>query len=426
MLAKILDKPGDLYTMHNPNYVPQKPQRKRDQPEEDPKPLEDVYRATVPTEWTAEAFKPLRLSTFDKASAIQFVGDRNLNTVKGHKGYRMVRATSGVCEGDWYFEAKLLQHPGEGAVRLGWCQRRSDVETPVGFDAYGFGIRDRTGEFIHSARLKPYGLSFAVDDVIGCRITLPQLNDDQKAKIAEADQKWLEHRFIAFLQGQTPPDSGIDIILESCVQFYKNGVCMGVPSFFTDAKETAAAAAAERQREGRQARKGKVDGKAKDNSKAIGKPASTPPKREMKAGVYFPALALFGNAVVKANFGPEFEFPLPEGSQPMCQAARDAPPIDLTVSADPDVDMTKGSGAIEATQDNKTSEARAIQSVAASGSGTGNSASKNEKSNGIGMQVPETIDLDSSSDVIEVAASTLQNDAGQQKQETEAGRAKTE
>ena len=337
------DAQSDLYAMKDPGYSPplSRPSKKSPAPETDSVQEDAVYQLSIPPEWTNEPFKPVRISTFDKSKSLKFVnGDSN--TLLGYKGYRMARATAGVMEGDWYFEATIIQlrNPSDtedGAARFGWSQRRSDVETPVGFDAYGFGIRDRTGEFIHAARLKPYGERFSVGHVIGCRISLPGLNEEQRARVKEADRAWLTHRFIGMLQGQAPSDSGIDIIKDGMVQFYKNGVPMGTPSFFEDGKRAALLAASEPTETrdvpgGSQQRRGKANAKERTDSNGKDKPLDTPkpstaPKREMKAGIYYPSIALYGNAIVEANFGPNFQHSLPEGTRPMCEAAMEAPPV---------------------------------------------------------------------------------------------------
>lgn len=284
-----------------------------------------TFKAVVPREFAEEAVKPVRISELDKAKLITFIGKPVDNVITGHKGYRMARATTGVSEGDWFFEVDVLQYVGGGAVRLGWCMRRSDVETPVGFDAYGFAIRDRSGELVNRARRTEYGSSFGPGDVIGCRIQLPFLTKGQKETVAASDRRWLEHRFVKHLLGTAPGDSGIDIFSEACVSFYKNGVSMGTPKFFSDPFEN---------KDG-----GDISGQGIEEPREInGTAAGHTMKqegliREMKAGVYFPAIALFGKATVKINFGPNFMFGLPKDSAAMCDAAPDAPVTSETTAA---------------------------------------------------------------------------------------------
>ncbi|CAN8074727.1 unnamed protein product [Agarophyton chilense] len=320
ILARAPDTTDDIYVVRDLHYVPKpnakkgQPPKKKDLSDDDAKLCEEqLSRATIPAEWTTESYKPVRLSTFDKSPAIQFVSHPTENTVMGHKGYRMVRATSAVSEGDWYFEAKLISYAGNGAVRLGWSQRRSDPETPVGFDAYGYGCRVRTGHFVHAARVRDYAQPFEEGDVIGCRVKLPNLSDEQKQLIAQCDEKWLNHRFINLLQGQPPPDCDIDIHGRAHVQFFKNGRDMGIPAFFSKTDPVDA----------QSSRKAAVEKRPIDHGT---KKSSSNSKRRLCAGRFYPSISLYGNAVVKANFGPDFWFPKPDESKAMCEAARDAPP----------------------------------------------------------------------------------------------------
>jgi hypothetical protein len=254
----------------------------------------------IPSEWMTVPPGPVRLSTLDRAPDLTFldeIDDRGNHgsclTVRGFKGYRMVRATHGVCEGDWYFEAAILPAEETGsakaAVRLGWSTRRADVETPVGADEHGYGIRDTSGQFIHDARLMDYGASFGVGDYIGCRISLPGgRSEETRAKIAEADEAWLTFRQIWYLQGKPPPNVP-DRVRGAHMEFFKNGVSQGVPAHF------------------------RCDGN-QDETTGI------------TAGMYFPSVALFKGSIVKVNFGPDFKYPLPAGSQPFCECAPVLPP----------------------------------------------------------------------------------------------------
>lgn len=256
-----------------------------------PQTEDPALKLTVPDAWANIPDGPVLLSDKDKAQGIAFEGERKENTVRGYKGYRTIRATHGAVSGSWYFEVTVLPYKGDGAVRLGWSTRRADIETPVGFDSQGFGIRDRTGEFIHKARLKPYGEAFNINDTVGCHIYLPQLTNAQRERVAAADQRWLEYRFLNASQGKRPDDAGFNVD-KAYVQFSKNGKCLGTPRYFFKSQES------------------------KDRGT---------PDVGMRAGKYYPSISLYGTALVTVNFGPTFQYERPKGSRPFADIAPPPP-----------------------------------------------------------------------------------------------------
>ena len=56
------------------------------------------------------------LSSHDRAPQLHLDDDRL--TVRGEKGYSLVRGTHGVRKGRWYFEVCLQSMPKEAAVRV--------------------------------------------------------------------------------------------------------------------------------------------------------------------------------------------------------------------------------------------------------------------------------------------------------------------
>ncbi|KAL8715638.1 MAG: hypothetical protein Q9225_006358, partial [Loekoesia sp. 1 TL-2023] len=137
----------------------------------------------------AEPFLP-RFSFQEASSHILF--DSTGRSITTEKGFRMARANVAAREGRWYYECKILSgvrspthdpslnynnEPG-GHVRLGWARREANLDTPVGFDAYSYGLRDVSGQRVHMSRPKdfaPANESFCEGDVIGLEITLPSL-----------------------------------------------------------------------------------------------------------------------------------------------------------------------------------------------------------------------------------------------------------
>lgn len=272
------------------------------------------------------------------------------------KGYRMARANVGVREGNWYWECMIISgvkaripngeqpEPG-GHVRLGWARREASLDGPVGFDAYGYGLRDIAGQKIHMSRPKdffPPGEDVKEGDVIGLEINLPSLSlhrkvveghynkavdvaDDLEATGAEAPDiirdrvpiRYKAHLYfeqfeyhstkeLEDLMNPSPvvssssntsteqphpnhPIVSMRTLPFSCIKVYKNGQYIGTP--FTDLL-------------------------------AFLPPASKPlPQVGARDGLddgmlgYFPAISVFRGGAAEVNFGPDFRFPPPSMTQ---------------------------------------------------------------------------------------------------------------
>jgi hypothetical protein len=88
-------------------------------------------------------------------------------TISLSGGYRLCRATRffplpGFCY--WEIEFKSAETT-ESHVRCGIATLKADLETPVGFDEYGYSVRDLGGAF-HKGHRSP-SPEFSVGDVIG-------------------------------------------------------------------------------------------------------------------------------------------------------------------------------------------------------------------------------------------------------------------
>lgn len=237
----------------------------------------------------------------------------------GLRGYRMSRASHGVSDGHYYFEMQVLEPPkvseivdslpsnvrlssklqqamdtalqleregkasdpaGFGAhVRLGISNRTGDLQAPVGYDKWSYGIRDIGGSKIHQSRRDDDwgGLAFGPGDIIGCAISLQAPATDAAggtaAEAAEVNGGGATSKATE-ANGTEAATSSIETSYNQ-LRFYKNGQAMGHPS-------TADAAA-----------------KAKEGSVAFGLPS----------GVYYPAVSLYMGAKVRLNAGPYFVYP---------------------------------------------------------------------------------------------------------------------
>jgi len=126
----------------------------------------------------------------------------------GMKGYRMSRATQGVKNGCYYYEAvigignsnnnkggggrgvkrsyqdveenktenveKKQQANMNGHLRIGWSTREGDLQAPVGYNEHSYAIRDIEGSRVHKSQREDKwgGVGFGVGDVLGIAICL--------------------------------------------------------------------------------------------------------------------------------------------------------------------------------------------------------------------------------------------------------------
>ena len=268
----------------------------------------------------------------------------------------MARANVGVREGKWYWECKILsgikaldqemangdsQEPG-GHVRIGWARREASLDTPVGFDAYSYGLRDVAGQKVHMSRPKDFmsqGDELREGDVIGLEINLPSLALHRKVvegsynkAVDTADGLDEQHSMEApdtirdrvpirykaqlyFEQFEYHPTKELDELMNpspvisintaasasppnpnhplvplrtlpfSCIKVHKNGRYIGTP--FTDLLSFLPPAS---------------------------KPLTQPQARDgLDDGMlgYFPAVSVFRGGAAEVNFGPDFWFPPP-------------------------------------------------------------------------------------------------------------------
>ena len=218
--------------------------------------------------------------------------------VKGAiRGYRMSRATYGVSNGCYYYEAiigggdKNIIQSGQnrplhessnqeegkkesdlatkrqktGHVRIGWSTLSGDLQAPVGYDASSYAIRDTGGSRIHKSRREDKwgGTEFGPGDVVGFAISLSGDNTEKSSATVPSSLG---------LGSATIDGNGMGSAATTGnhIHFFINGKQIGDKAF--------------------------------DN---------------ITPGTYYPAVSCYSDSSVKLNFGPNFVYP-PKEIQPVC------------------------------------------------------------------------------------------------------------
>lgn len=141
-------------------------------------------------------------------------------SISHSRGYRTAKATHGMFEGDWYYEIVLK----EGHARVGWGHSLSDIHAPIGYDEYGYGYGDVTGNVFHTGRFMAYSEPWNIGDVIGCRIVLPPISD-KDSKLFEDLQREYESKYPPLRAGNYK--IRMSLHPGSFIAFYKNGRYLG-------------------------------------------------------------------------------------------------------------------------------------------------------------------------------------------------------
>lgn len=175
------------------------------------------------------------------------------------KGYCSSKASHGVESGSWYFEVEIIK----GSVRIGWSQALAEIQAPVGYDEYGYGISNKQSKIFHCSRGYSVDMDLSQVGRIGC---LLRISDDMELDTGIAREQ-IEKKYppLNFL---TTYNVKQEILKSGEIKFY-----------------------------------------------ADGKELSSEKFENIYRAKYFPTVSIFGDAVVKVVFKEnEFKFEVPEGA----------------------------------------------------------------------------------------------------------------
>ncbi|KAI9013135.1 hypothetical protein BC832DRAFT_590094 [Gaertneriomyces semiglobifer] len=231
----------------------------------------------------ANPVDPPRLSIDNTHRAPQMIISDACTTVTTEKGYRMAKATHGVWEGAYYYEARINEPSlASGNVRIGWSQISGDLQAPCGYDRFSYGYRARPGTLFHmSQAIQPTDKAFAEGygpgDVIGMAIYLPRREAGNGDLVA---REW--DGLSLYVPFRAPP---MEVMSGSYIVYYKNGKSLGVAF------------------------------------------------RNLNRGKYHPAISCYNGGSATVNFGPDFKYPIPDGFKGFHEVVT-LPPLDESDNID--------------------------------------------------------------------------------------------
>ena len=158
---------------------------------------------------------------------------------------------------------------GKGHLRIGWSMRTAELQAPVGYDRWSYGLRDIMGSRVHNSRREDHwsggGEGFGPGDVVGFAICLT----GDSSNMAAADS---QNHSSGGASGSTKTNH---------IRFFKNGESLG--HFIVT-------------------RGIRTGGAAFD---------------PIQPGTYYPAISSYMGGAARVNFGPHFIYPprknLPSG-----------------------------------------------------------------------------------------------------------------
>lgn len=64
--------------------------------------------------------------------------------------------------------------PDGAATRMGWGQEYANLQSPLGYDKFGYSWRSRKGTKFHESHGKHYSAGYGEGDTLGFLIVLPE------------------------------------------------------------------------------------------------------------------------------------------------------------------------------------------------------------------------------------------------------------
>lgn len=136
-----------------------------------------------------------------------------------------------VTRGAWYWEATIDDMPDGSAARIGWGQEYANLQSPLGYDKFGYSWRSRKGTKFHESHGKHYGSGYGQGDTLGFLVVLPEQEGTRYIPNTFKDRplvKFKSHLYYEDKDKVSDTLKNLKIHPGSKIYFFKNGVCQGL------------------------------------------------------------------------------------------------------------------------------------------------------------------------------------------------------
>lgn len=121
--------------------------------------------------------------------------------------------------------------PEGSATRIGWGQEYANLQSPLGYDKFGYSWRSRKGTKFHESHGKHYSSGYGEGDTLGFLIVLPEQEGGRYTPNTFKDRplvKFKSHLYYEDKDKISDTLKNLKILPGSKIYFFKNGECQGV------------------------------------------------------------------------------------------------------------------------------------------------------------------------------------------------------
>lgn len=136
-----------------------------------------------------------------------------------------------MTRGAWYWEATIEDMPEGSAVRVGWGQEYANLQSPLGYDKFGYAWRSRKGTKFHESHGKHFGSGYGEGDTLGFLIVLPEQDGARYIPNTFKDRplvKFKSHLYYEDKDKVSDTLKNLKVHPGSKIYFFKNGECQGM------------------------------------------------------------------------------------------------------------------------------------------------------------------------------------------------------